>query len=90
MAADALEKEMQAAERAKQIRDDPMVAAWFAGVSEQLLDGINRAKDEKEAFRAAVAMQVFGMLRRGLISYIESGKLASLQLEREKKRFGLF
>lgn len=80
--------EIQKAERARQFRDDPFVAEWFLGVSEQLLDAVNRAKDEKEAYRAAVAMQVFGMLRRGLISYIESGKLAQLQLER--KRFGMF
>lgn len=91
MAADALtpEQEIATAERAKQILDDPLVAAWFAGVSNDLIAAVNAAKDEREAFRAAVAVQVFGKLRAHLVSYIESGKMAAFTLE-HKKRFGMF
>lgn len=91
MAIDALtpEQEIANAERAKQILEDPLVAAWFAGVSNDLLAAVTAAKDEKAAFRAAVAVQVFGMLRAHLVSYIESGKMAAFTLG-NKKRFGVF
>lgn len=89
MADAALETEIQLAERAKQILEDPMVAEWFASVSNDLIAAVSSAKDEREAFRAAVAVQVFGKLRAHLTSYVESGKMAAFQLE-HKKRFGVF
>jgi hypothetical protein len=89
MADDALEAEVRNAERAKQILEDPFVANWFKSVSDDLIAAVSSAKDEKEAFRAAVAVQVFGKLRQHMLGYVETGKMAAFQIE-HKKRFGMF
>ena len=91
MAVDALspDEELQRAERARQYLDDPFIAEWFADVSRQLMSAVDDAKDEKQAFRAVTAVQVFGVLRRHFTSAIETGKLARIQIE-QKRRFGVF
>jgi len=69
--------------------EDPVIAEWFASISNQLLGAVTAAKDEKQAYRAAVAIQVFGLMRNHFVSFIESGKMAAFQLE-QKRRFGVF
>jgi hypothetical protein len=63
------------AERARQLLEDPMLKEVFNDAEKALNQAVRAAKTEQEAFKAAIACQVFELLRNQIQSHIETAKV---------------
>lgn len=69
------EEAQQKAVRAKQLLDDPLLSEALTAINDALIGAVAMAKTPEEAFKAAVAMQVFRMVKDSLESYITTAKV---------------
>jgi hypothetical protein len=52
---------------------------------------VKQSKTPEEAFKAAIALQVFDLIKNALQSHIETAKVMEFNFrEPQKKRFGMF
>lgn len=77
----------QRAEQARRLLEEPLLKETFEQVSEALIRAVKSAKTESEAFKSAIALQVFDLIVGQIKSHAESGKIVEFN---QKKRFGLF
>ena len=61
--------------RAKQILDDGLVKEAFAAAEDALNRAVRAAKTEPEAFKAAIACQVFELIKGSIQGHIETAKI---------------
>lgn len=61
--------------QARQLLDDPLLKECFDNAEAALNQAVRQAKTEKEAFKAAIACQVFDLLRHQLVAHIETAKV---------------
>ena len=86
---EALNQARQRAEKARQLLDDPLLKETFDLVSEALLAAVKSSKTEAEAYKGAIALQVFDLLKNQIRAHIETGKVMEFNLSGKKKIFGL-
>ena len=78
------------AERAKQLLDDPILKASFDLAHEAIIQAVRVAKTEQEAFKAAVALQTYHLIKDSISTHIETGKIISFNLKPTlRERIGL-
>jgi hypothetical protein len=63
------------AERAKQLLNDPLLKESFSLAHEALIQAIRVAKTEDEAFKAAIALQTYHLIKDSISTHIETGKI---------------
>lgn len=78
------------AARAKQILDDELVKEAFSAAEDALNRAVRAAKTEGEAFKAAIACQVFDLIKGSIEGHITTAKIIEYNFAEPKKRFGLF
>ena len=78
------------AERARQILEDPMIKESFAAAEDALNRAVRAAKTEQEAFKAAIACQVFDLIKGSIEGHIQTAKIIEYNFKPSlKERFGL-
>jgi len=77
----------QRSENAKRLLEDPLWKDTLVEVNEALIRAVKSSKTEAEAFKSAIALQVFDLIVGQIKSHAESGKIVEFN---QKKRFGLF
>jgi hypothetical protein len=78
------------AERAKQILDDPIVKESFATAHEAIIQAIRVSKTEAEAFKAAIALQTYHLIKDSISTHIETGKIIEYNFKPSlRERIGL-
>lgn len=63
------------AERAKQLLDDPLLKESFNLAHEAIIQAIRVAKSPEEAFKAAIALQTYHLIKDSLSTHVETGKI---------------
>ena len=63
------------AAHAQQLLNDPLLKESFDNAEKALNQAVRVAKTQEEAFKAALACQVFELLRSQLQAHIETGKI---------------
>lgn len=63
------------AERARQLLEDPLLKESFAATEEALNRSVRAAKTESEAFKAAIACQVFDLIKGSIEGHIQTAKI---------------
>lgn len=76
------------AQRAIQLLNDPLLLETFKQVENALISAAKSSKNEAEALKSCIAMQVFDMLKNHIAAHIETAKIVEFNFA--KKRFGLF
>jgi len=78
------------AERAKQLLSDPMLKEAFQASEDALNRAVRAAKTETEAFKAAIACQVFDLIKGSIEGHIETAKIVEYNFRPSlKERIGL-
>lgn len=78
------------AERARQLLDDPMLKEAFEAAEDALNRAVRAAKTEAEAFKAAIACQVFDLIKGSLQGHIETAKIVEYNFKPTlRERIGL-
>lgn len=85
------EQEQIRAAKAAQLLEEPLIKAAFDEIERAVVDNIETCPIEAPELRAQLCMMlaVNRKFRRIFQSHLETGKMASLTLER-KKKFGIF
>ena len=84
------EEVRQRAERARQILEDPMVKEAFRATEEALNRAVRSAKTEGEAFKAAIACQVFDLIKGAIEGHIQTAKITEYNFRPTlRERIGL-
>lgn len=84
---DEIEEARNRAQQAQRLLEDPLLKDTFTQVSEALIRAVKSSKTEAEAFKSAIALQVFDLIVGQIKSHAETGKIMEFN---QKKRFGLF
>jgi hypothetical protein len=63
------------AERAKQLLQDPMLNEAFTATRDGLISALTIAKSPEEAYKAAIALQTFEVIKGCLESHIHTAKV---------------
>ena len=63
------------AERAKQLLEDSLLKESFDLAHEAIIQAVRVAKTEQEAFKAAIALQTYHLIKDSISTHIETGKL---------------
>ena len=78
------------AERARQLLEDPMLKEAFDASEEALNRAVRAAKTKDEAFKAAIACQVFDLIKGSLQGHIETAKIVEYNFKPTlRERIGL-
>lgn len=83
-----LQEETWQAERAAQLMADPVMQSILKETERQLLGAIKIAVTPDQAYKAAIALQVFGLIEGAMQSMVDTGKMAAIELERKRNWFG--
>jgi hypothetical protein len=84
------EEAQQRAERARQLLNDPTLKEAFLASEESLNRAVRAAKTETEAFKAAIACQVFDLIKGAIEGHIQTAKIVEYNFKPTlKERFGL-
>jgi hypothetical protein len=84
------EEAKQRAERARQLLNDPMLKEAFSAAEEALNRAVRAAKTDTEAFKAAIACQVFDLIKGSIEGHIATAKIVEYNFKPTlKERFGL-
>jgi hypothetical protein len=80
----------QKAEKAKQLLEDPMLKGAFDEAEKALNQAVRMAKTEAEAFKAAIACQVFDLIRSRIEAHVENQKVVEFNFKPSlRERIGL-
>ena len=74
------------AERAKQLLNDDLLKASFAANIEYLIQSCVMAKDEKEAFRACMALKATFDAQKSIATHIETAEIAKFNFRDVSKK----
>jgi hypothetical protein len=69
------EEAKQRAERAQQLLADPLLKDSFDLAHEAIIQAVRVAKTEQEAFKAAIALQTYHLIKDSISTHIETGKI---------------
>jgi hypothetical protein len=69
------EEAKQRAERAKQLLADPLLKDSLDLAHEAIIQAVRVAKTEGEAFKAAIALQTYHLIKDSISTHIETGKI---------------
>jgi hypothetical protein len=84
------EQAKQNAERAKQLLDDPLLKESFDLAHEAIIQAVRVAKTEQEAFKAAIALQTYHLIKDSISTHIETGKIIEYNFKPTlRERIGL-
>ena len=84
------EEAKERAERAKQLLEDPLMKESFDLAHEAIIQALRVSKTESEAFKAAIALQTYHLIKDSLTTHIETGKIIEYNFKPSlKERFGL-
>jgi hypothetical protein len=76
--------------QAKYLLDHPLLKETFANAEIALNQAVRTAKTPEEAFKAAIACQVFELLRGQIQAHIETGKIIEYNFKPTlRERIGL-
>lgn len=81
-----LNEEVWQAERAQQLMNDPIMKRILTETENQLVLAVKSSVTPDQAYKAAIAMQVFAIIRNSMNAMVETGKMAAIQLQEEEKR----
>jgi hypothetical protein len=70
------------AEEAKHLLSNPLLKESFDNAEAALNQAIRQAKTPEEAFKAAIACQVFDLIRGQLQAHIETAKVMDFNMRR--------
>jgi glycerol-3-phosphate acyltransferase PlsY len=70
------------AEQAKQLLRDPMLIESFNATQEALVGAVKVARTQDESYKAAVALQVFDLIKGCITSHIETAKVIEFNSKR--------
>lgn len=88
MTDEEVERAKVRAEHAKRWLEDPLFKESLEMVNEALVRAVKGSKNEQEAFRAAIALQVYDGIVAMMKSHADTGKI--VEFNQYKKRFGIF
>lgn len=74
-------------ERAKQILEDPLFSETLSIAEDALLRAVKSAKTEHEAYKAAIALQVFDLLVGQIRSHMDTAKVMSFNFAERRSRW---
>jgi hypothetical protein len=78
------------AARAVQLLNDPLLRECYDNAEKALNQAVRIAKTPEEAFKAAIACQVFELIRGQLQAHIETGKIIEYNFKPSlRERIGL-
>ena len=78
------------AERAKLLLNDSLLKEAFSASEDALNRAVRAAKTEQEAFKAAIACQVFDLIKGSIEGHIETAKIVSYNFKPTlRERIGL-
>ena len=84
------EEAKQRAEHAKHILADALFKESLASITESAIAACSQAKDEKDAWRACMALKACMDVARGLASHMETAKVVEFNSKPTlRERFGL-
>lgn len=63
------------AEKARQLLNDPELKAAFDDTRDALISALNIAKSQDEAYKAAIALQTFELIKGCIESHIQTAKV---------------
>lgn len=84
---DDVDRAKERSVQAQRILEDPLFKETLEQVNEALIRAVKSSKTEQEAFKSAIALQVYELIVGQLKSHAETGKIVEFN---QKKRFGLF
>lgn len=84
---DEIEAAKSRSQQAQRLLEDPLFKDTLEAVNEALIRAVKSSKTEADAFRSAIALQVFDLIAGQIKSHAETGKIMEFN---QKKRFGLF
>ena len=84
MEEDQIERELREGREAQMMLESPLLQAFFEHQRSQMLDALDNANVNPEtAEEIRKIWQATNRLQKHLTTYLETGKLASLQLEQD-------
>jgi len=84
------EEAVARAERAKQLLEDPMLKEAFSASEDALNRAVRSAKTPEEAFKAAIACQVFDLIKGSIEGHITTAKIIEYNFKPSlRERIGL-
>ena len=78
------EQEVWEAERAQQLWNDPILQRVFTETENQLILAVKSATNPDQAYKAAIALNVFGLILNAIHGMIDTGKMAAIQIEQKR------
>lgn len=72
---------------AERLLSDPLLKETISDVEQALIRAVKNSKTPEEAFKSAIAMQVFDLLIGSIKMHAETGKIMEFN---KRKKFGLF
>jgi hypothetical protein len=75
------EAKTKAAE-ATRVLNEPLLKEAFSNVEAALQQALRQVKTEQEAFKAAIACQVFDLIRSQLEAHVETAKIMSFNTQK--------
>jgi len=82
---DVAEQEVWNAERAQQLWNDPIMQKIMTETENQLILAVKSSTTPEQAYKAAIALNVFGLILNSIGAMIDTGKMAAIQLEQKRK-----
>lgn len=74
---------------AQQLLDDPLLSEAFNATRDALIAAVKVAKNEQEAYKAAIALQTFELLKGAIEGHIQTAKVVEFNFKPTlKERFG--
>ena len=83
-----LQEETWQAERAAQLMADPIMKHILEETERVLILTVKNATTPEQAFKAAIALQTFSVIVNSMQAMVNTGKMASMELERRRSWFG--
>ncbi len=80
-------EELERADRAKALLDNPMLKTAFDDVEKEILAGMEQTHDEVLVRKLHVMFVLNRKLQNILKSHVETGRMASLQLQEKQSLF---
>lgn len=84
------EEAQRRAAHAQQLLDDPLLQEAFRAAEEALNRAVRASKNESEAYKAAIACQVFDLVRGAIEGHIQTAKIVEFNFKPTlRERVGL-
>lgn len=79
-----LRQEVEKADRAKVLLDNPMLKDAYEAIEREILAGMEQTHDKEQILKLHMMLVCNRKMQNILRTYVETGKLAGIQLEKKR------